>query len=323
MISIIREKIIKCSGLNEFIRIDEFHPLDFYLGINANSQYSLLFISEIEPDDFYSTQIINVEYSQRIDGKWALLFSLTQEKFDEIFFNFCEDLIESTRDINENRKGLLFLIDRYRKWQQLLKRSKGQILSFEEIKGLIGEMYFLKYYLFVVIGIENSLKAWTGPELLKQDFIFENTWFEIKTITSNASSVKISSIEQLDSKKQGYLIVNRMDKTGRLDNDRISLNIIYKQILEVLETHNQKDIFESILSEFGYINRKEYDVDCFRFIGRSNYEVNSNFPSIKRESLPNDILNAKYDLSLVGLKSYEVLNSKLDEIFGENYNGTD
>lgn len=317
----IKEKIISHSGINEFIRVDEFHPLDFYLGINAKSQYSLLFISDVEPDDFYSTQIINVESSQRVDGKWALLFSLTEDKFDEIFYNFCEDLIESTRDIKENRKGLLFLIDRFKKWQQLLKRNKGMILSFEEIKGLIGELHFLKNYLFTEIGIDNSLKAWTGPELLKQDFILNNTWFEIKTVTSSASSVKISSIEQLDSKKNGFLIVNRMDKTGRLDNDRLTLNILYNQILKILETTNQKDIFENILYEFGYINRKEYDLVCFRYLGRSSYIVNSIFPCIKRENLSIDILNAKYDLSLVGLKSFEILSSKLNDMLREIDNG--
>lgn len=74
----------------------------------------------------------------------------------------------------------------------MLANSRGDLLSASEIKGLLGELFFLQTYLAPMYGIEKAAISWTGPRLLPQDFIIDDIWYEVKTISSSRDSVKIS-----------------------------------------------------------------------------------------------------------------------------------
>ena len=306
MIEEMISKFSNQSGSNAFLRIDNTHMLDVYVGFDTNSNYSIMLISDIEPTKLVSSAIITIEAFQRKDLRWSTVMSLVQTQYLDLFYQVCYDLIESSRVHQSSITGQSFFFERYKKWQNLLKRNRKGLLSNQEIKGLIGELYFLKNILFKNLSYIDAIESWTGPEKLKQDFILEDIWFEIKSTTSSSSSVRISSIEQLDIKKSGYLVVLELDKTSSLDHEKITLNMMYEEICSLLDTEQIRVDFDNKLFDFGYINRKEYDNETYRFININYYIVNESFPRLSKEKIPSEIIEALYELSLSGIERYRI-----------------
>lgn len=318
MIETMINKFSSQTGSNAFLRIDNSHLLDIYVGFDINSNYSIMLISDIEPTKLNSSAIITIEIFQRKDLRWSTVISLVQTHYLDLFYQVCFDLIESTRVHQNNITGQSFFFERYKKWQNLLKRNRKGLLSNQEVKGLIGELYFLKNILFKELSYKDAIESWTGPERLKQDFILQDIWFEIKSTTSSSSSVRISSIEQLDIKKTGYLVVIALDKTSSLDHDKITLNKLYDEICLLLDTEQMRFDFDNKLFDFGYIDRKEYDNEMYRFMDINYYVVNDSFPRLLKEGIPSEIIEAVYELSLSGIENYRIL--KKIEKMGDLWN---
>ncbi len=285
-------------GVNNFQRVDENHILDLYIGFDSTRRLTLLLITDIEPRNINSSQFIGVEIGMRHDSKWALSLTLLQENYEEMFYSFCEDMIESSRKVLSNDEGVLFFCDRYRKWQKMLLKNNGDLLTIPEIKGLIGELIFLRNKLFVEIGYEKGLNSWIGPERADQDFVTEETWWEIKATSLGSEKVLISSIEQLDVDIDGNLVVVYLDKTSQEDKSGITLNSIISEIFLQIPTDNLKDRFKEILLLHKYYASREYDEKPFRYSCFVEYTVNRDFPCMRRTQVPIAVLSAKYELSI-------------------------
>lgn len=186
-----------------------------------------------------------------------------------------------------------------------MANAKGNLLSPEEIKGLLGEMYFLKEYLFEMYGADKAAMSWTGPRRLPQDFIIDDTWFEIKTVSSSRSEVAISSIEQLDCANPGELVVIRADKTSTTNTNALNLNILYKALLAQLHD-DSRERFSTMLLRHGYYPRPEYEGEenAFEIKGVTRYDVSQDFPCLRRIALPESVGEVKYTLILATIDSY-------------------
>jgi hypothetical protein len=294
------------STFNAFTRIDNIHILDFYLGTNAVGKSTLLLLSDNQPMLLKSSQIISIYIAKRKDKKWATSFSLLDESYKEIFCRFCEDIIESSRWINDKNYGTSFVCERYKQWQKMLMRRPDGMLSFAEVKGLIGELFCMHNFLFEEYGITVSLKSWIGPDKADQDFIFPDKWYEIKTTVSGAEDVKISSIEQLDSQEPGELIITFFDRTSDTNPEKITLNSLVATIEKQFTDLEQKELFNKLLLLQGYYYREEYDQYIFRYNGCKRFRIDSQFPCLRRKSIPQTIVNAVYSISLAGLEDYKI-----------------
>jgi hypothetical protein len=93
--------------------------------------------------------------------------------------------------------------------------------------GLIGEILFLRGTLKNRIGLSEALRSWTGQEMTRKDFSYNNTWTEVKTINSGKQTIRISSIEQLDSSEVGELAVFAPEKmSGSYDGIKLNSLIV-------------------------------------------------------------------------------------------------
>ena len=77
------------------------------------------------------------------------------------------------------------------------------------------------------------------------------------------------------------------------------LNNLYKEIYDTLDTLELKNKFSSILLDFNYFARAEYDEFNFKFLNFKRYKVDSSFPALRRKSLPSAIINSKYKKHLI------------------------
>ena len=236
----IKKILSEINHLDTYQRIDSTHPLNLYIGVDYTARWTLLLISEFQPFGVTSSKMIRVELGKRSDSKWSQSFSLVDDRFRDIFVLFCEDIVSSTYYMASKEKAVCFVGKRYNEWREMLASTRGELLSPEEVKGLLGEMYYLKEHLAPVYGVEKAVLSWTGPRKLPQDFIYEDTWHEVKTISSGKSEIRISSIEQLDSDKTGELVILRADKTSISNTAAVNLNNLYKDLMTLIPSDHCK-----------------------------------------------------------------------------------
>ena len=291
---------------DSYQRVDDAHPVDLYVGVDEMSRWTLLLVCDERPKQLTSSKMIQAKLGQRNDGRWAVSLSLVRDEYRDMFILFCGDIIESSRAIRNKDRAAKFVVSRYREWKEMLANTRNGLLTPEEIKGLLGEMYILDSELMSRHGSDKSALSWTGPKAAHQDFILDDTWYEVKTISSGKDEVKISSVEQLDCQNDGKLIVVFADKTSRTNANAINLNLVYMKLLSKLMDDDVKAEFCDMLLKYGYYPRPEYeDVEyTFEVKGVRHYMVTESFPCFRRKNIPADITKVDYNISLPAIKEF-------------------
>ncbi len=292
-------------GADSYQRIDSNSIIKWYLGKDNRLRYSLFGIVSTEPKNFMPTQVIDVYVGLRKDGRYGITFSLTDESALDLFVHFCEDMVYGSEKVRNEEKATGYILGRFLLWQKIFSRKNGGFLSFEEIKGLIGEIVFLKDYLLPQYDESLALGSWSGTEMTDQDFSINDTWYEVKTTVSGSSSVKISSVEQLDCNNIGHLAVVTLDKTSESDSARITLNSAYTLLCESLELEENVEKFKYRMLTYGYVFDKYYDKYGFRLKVIDLYKVDENFPCIRAKNIPSSASNVKYELNLSSIQTYK------------------
>ena len=161
--------------VNEQRKIPLDSPLSVFYGVTSEKQFRLSFISSLVPFELESTKEIKVTQGKESEGVYWTCFDLLNEDAKEVFFIFCESLIESIVGEQDESKAINKIKDRYYSWKLLLK-TKGR-MSFELYQGLYGELYFLYSELAQQSSLEEAVMAWVGPDGYSKDFSVENNWF--------------------------------------------------------------------------------------------------------------------------------------------------
>ena len=301
----LKEMILSAQGLDSFQRIGSDHPLPIYVGIDNNAQYSLFCVTPTAPKAVKSSVIISIFVGMRKDGYTGITFSLKDRASLDLFVHFCDDIIESSRSVKDITKAADFIANRYVQWQKAFAKNNNGLLSYQEVKGLVGELCFLRNYMIPTYGEEKALGSWIGPDMADQDFVCDDTWYEVKTTVSGFPSVRISSVEQLDTDTAGHLIVVRLDKTSTGDSSRITINTLFEMILNDLSSFQLKDQFRTTMLRLGYYTDTLYDSRCFHYNGMEKYRVDSSFPCARRDSFAPAVQNIEYDLSLAAIAQFK------------------
>ena len=175
-----------------------------------------------------------------------------------------------------------------------------------EIMGLIGELLFLKDNMIPERGIDVALESWMGPEKTHKDFSDQQDWFEVKTINFGKESVRISSIEQLDSDIDGTLVVYELEKMSP-SFEGIRLNQLVNSIIALLVNTHQRETFMAKLQLFGFEFSNDNDNLVFALKNQYMYKVdNGNFPRIHRSLLPEAISRVQYELLLSEIEPFKL-----------------
>ncbi len=285
-----------------FLELDIESPISFHIGIDSYGNKCFLFIYEKEiqiPNSSKKIIISNIKIS---DNKYAITFSLIENELQDIFLKICWDIISYTA--KQSKDLINAIINRYLSWVKLLEKEDSKRITLARQKGLLGELYFLNKKIDSV-GDVTSINSWMGPEKADQDFIFEDEWFEIKTIGKSKTKVSISSIEQLDQENKGYLVVYFCDKTSSEDSSGISLSQMIENINSKINSELIRNIFEIKLLKFDLsLNEYKNYKDKFRISNENIYLIDSTFPKIVKQILPKCICSVKYSLILSEIEKY-------------------
>lgn len=301
----ISERFSTFSAPNYFSRVDNKHSLEFHIGLDEHSRKSIEFrSSKINARKVSGTNVIEVNQFKNSEY-YTIRFTLLDVEMEDLFVKFCEDLVEETRNLEPGVSGYEAVVDRYYKWRKMFVANKRSFLSESQIMGLIGEILFLKGNLADRIGLSAALKSWSGQELTHKDFSHEDTWFESKAISRSSMSVKISSLEQLDSDVDGELVVHSLEKMSEA-YDGISLNKLIFQTRDLFDTTEEKDDFMSKVCLQGYEYNTYYDTFVYEVVAFYRFAVTDNFPKLTRKNVANAISKASYTLSLSEIINFEI-----------------
>lgn len=297
---------LSANGRNSWKLVDESHPLKLYVGIDEDGRYALEYMgSFVHNKNVKSSKLIEINHYKMSKDVRSMVLSLTDTSCLREFCIFCNDLVDSTSKLSKfSKKGYETLCNLYFTWQKMFK-SHSEILSEHEIKGLIGELLFLKDEMFPLWGISNSISSWTGPDASKKDFSIENTWYEIKTIEYGKKTVGISSLEQLESLVDGVLVVYQLEKMSSGFNG-ITLNNLINEILHMVSLLPDKQLFIDKLHKVGFSFSDVYDEYVYDKRELSKYRVNESFPKLVKNRVPQAIAKAAYEITLSEIIKYKL-----------------
>ena len=278
------------------------HPLLFHIGYNNVRQKSFVIYNTGKIESIPTSKAISAKCIKAESGIYSLQFSLQYPSLSDVFMLLCWDLMDNSFvDVG----AIETLLERYKKWQKLLQKANSSLLSTNEIKGLIGELFFLSRSIDVY-GEEIAICGWLGPDGADQDFIFADKWVEVKTVTISSDDVNISSLQQLDRSDKGYLVVYFMDKTSSNATKAYSLTTIVKEVEEKLKSQQLKDKLWCKLAQRGCLKYQieRYSETVYRTSEERVYKVDSTFPRLLRANVPVEVTSVKYMLSLAAIEKY-------------------
>ena len=100
--------IIPQAGQSVGRRADPAHPLDFFVSYDENNNMQFMLISDYQPNLPDSSKQIQIRGNKRADGKYAMCFSLSDEKLRDQFVSLCWDIMDCTKNI-QNKKVNIYI----------------------------------------------------------------------------------------------------------------------------------------------------------------------------------------------------------------------
>lgn len=286
-------------------RIDHTHPLDLFWARDHIGHY--LFICEATDDrpltknDIPNLTGIHADFIS-LNGKTRLVLLLNEQANWEIFYALCNDLVQATRPAKDSSVAFTIILRRLARWHEFLKHARPDILSEEQIKGLIGELLFLKNHLMPKFGGGPAVNFWIGPEGAPQDFNIHNAAVEVKC-QSGASRpyVKITSAEQLCPQLPNmFLYVATLGRTTSDHPSATNLPTLVGDIGNTIQSTapQQLERFNDLLYGLGYIDSEKYENFSYTLTDEIMFKVTDGFPRICDKDLHEGILNLTYNISI-------------------------
>ncbi len=252
--------------------------------------------TEFKPSKYFSVSIIP------LDGIGNVLTVVCQDvEFYDVFEVLCNDLVDASKQAVSLQEVVVLLKSRLILWADMFKGLKG--VTRQEVYGLAAELSFLKIWL--ESQANKNLDVWVGPNGKSQDFISMTgaNAVEVKASSNDLTSVRISSLEQLDFEGDLILAIFPIRSANDDSVSPLNLSALVTSIESMLPT-NQIDIFRKKMAMIGL--SLNHDVNAIHFvIGEPEYfDVRAGFPRIIKASVSSEIFNCSYDISLVSLAEF-------------------
>ena len=277
-----------------------------YYGMSNEGNPRLSFMSSVAPPKMDSTKMLKVIQGKEMDSVYWTSFDLLQLNAKQVFYSFCSDLVGAIEGIGEEKKALIYLKNRLHIWKSMFKRSSTSI-SAELLKGLFGELYFLNAFFTDKYGTDEAIAGWSGADGAAKDFSIGTDWYEIKTVSSSAVGVKISSVSQLSSDVSGHLVIIKVESMSPVySNGKSSIGELLQAILEKIDMDETKELFLGKLAEYGLDLTDECCSEKYSVVSQHFYTVNSEFPRILEPDVKfKEICKVSYELIINSLDRFK------------------
>ena len=258
----------------------------------------------------------------------SLAFKLLDPNQQDIFQTLCRDIVSVAARADSEARAVSVALVRTWRWHHLLRGGGSTLLSPEEQKGLLGELYVLERLLLPRISASSAMKAWRGPLGSPKDFEVARVAIESKTRRGGSTpSVSITSENQLDESGVDtlFLHVVAFDEAPEDATHGVTVH----DVVERIGTHlfsldpGACSEYESRLSAAGY--RAEDDYSDYRWLeGASHiYLVSDNFPRIASGEIRSGVSHVRYSVSLDACEPFTTSESAVAEALAKKEGSDD
>lgn len=279
-----------------------------------------LLIVELEEDhteEFrrLAAELIGIGIDLRDGGepdRQRLVLTLDRNVDQDLFHGLCQTLLNALDGVTAPEQALPVAMTHMRRWKAFLASRKARRLSDEEVRGLWAELQYLRALYATRLTQSETVGAWTGADMVQQDFIFGNTAVEVKSLFGrDRNTVRISSEDQLATVvDELFLVIHRLTVADPASGG-VSLNALVSNIEDEISDADVLELFSQKLADFGYAPVPAYDTPDFVVTQRQTYRVEGEFPRLVRAELPEGITRVSYQIELEALTGFETDNDEV------------
>ena len=96
----------------------------------------------------------------------------------------------------------------------------------------------------------------------------------------------------------------RLEDTSSVSRNSINLNTVVVQIIDLIDDPDTFNMFSERLNNMGFEPDEEYDKYNYVYKGTEMYQVNEDFPRLRRRNVDEAIGNVKYTLLLNAISNH-------------------
>jgi hypothetical protein len=215
------------------------------------------------------------------EGNRHIRLSLEQGENRDIFVTVCADLVKGLDGCTTNDGRRREIADFLTRWSSFFERHGLEGLSFEEQRGLYGELWWLRNMARAGTDPMTAVTSWKGCERGYQDFETTGHAVEVKTtMMKEPRKVQINNERQLDSRAllSLHLFVLTVTKTPTAGE---TLPDLVQSLRDILSERPVAYAFEKSLGKAGYL---DVHADLYRtaysFTKEELFQVTEGFPRI-------------------------------------------
>jgi hypothetical protein len=283
------------------------------IGFNKKSQRCLILELPLDfdkPFQQFEKENLSLKYFKK---EKCLCIILNDDFFKDLFNDLILSIYSKIYNISNTEEYSELFTRHFFKWSAFFENKKTDGLTRDQVKGLIGELFYLKNLILnSELNVDELLISWRGPYDEGHDFVLEFTDYEIKTIERSKNNVRISSEFQLESEKGKELelvvILVNIDNENGLSLKSL-INDIKKNVLDKL---GDNSIFINALAQKGLSigDLEQYEIYRYTPVEEISYDSKrENFPKLIRSSIPEEINKLNYNIRLNLIEEF-IINKK-------------
>lgn len=280
------------------VLVEVDHPLEVYVGVSDLGHPMVQVRSTVKPNlpDLSELVLIN---RNETGGHWVLSLILQDPRFAEVFLRLVAHLVAASGRRTTPEEAWAAVDAVLHEWRKLLQARPTGVLSIEELRGLVGELWLLLHRFAARMPIDRAISGWLGPLNAPQDFWYEESGFhEAKSIGPTTTHVRISSANQLDEPGM-ELIVLQVPQVAETVTGAVNLASLVRQATAGLNAVGvPPDELDLRLKRMGVdITHPFYAENWFRISVVQTFVVTETFPALRQSSLPSGVERVRYSLA--------------------------
>lgn len=285
------------NGQTGVVLADAHHPLEIYVGANDSADPLVQIRSSIKPQLPELSSYVLVSRTEDA-SHWVLTMSLQDRRFTEVFLHLVGHIVSASRVDPTSQAAWTTVNSLLNEWKGLFRARPTGLLSLEELRGLVGEMWLMLNRFVPSLGIESAINGWLGPLNAPQDFWYPESGFhEVKAIGPSRTSIKISSEYQLDESPMELLVL-QMPQVLESDLGAINLAQLVAHARSALaEVGLREGDLRLRLNQMGVDeNERHYSETWFRVTTVESFRVDELFPAVRRSLVQSGVQRVRYSL---------------------------
>ena len=286
---------------------DAVHPLQIYIGKTDQGAARMVIRSSQKTSKPALASIVLVERYEDQSGRWNLSLTLQDPKFTEVFLRLVDDVHDRSKGSPNENVALDRVNVVFEEWRRLLTPRSSGLLTMDELRGLIGELWLLLNVFSNERPIATAIEGWLGPLGLPQDFWYpEDGYYEAKSVGPSATRIRVSSENQLDADILQLLVLS-IGNASEQSAGAINLPMLVNRTLAGLSDESASaDPLTERLQRLGVELSETYYHDTWFVVTHlTSYIVGPDFPAIRATRLIGGITRVVYQIDLASIERFK------------------